>query len=293
MNIREIKSQVLQQLAFEHRIIVADWRLALTLEKLSLSRADEPTLKIIKSLLKSREIEAIDGVHGVYRVASLYGQYLKSSDMDILMEANPWVVFSHLSALFFHGVTDTIPREIYVTYNEERKTMNPIGTTPEDWKKADKPPFRKPKKINETVVDWSFIKSSWDFGYGIEFQGGSAIYVTDLERTMIDSLRKPHKFGGMVEIIKAWNNAIYMLDLDKLISYVERFKSPIVKQRVGYLLTEYKIDHISFRKWKNDSVRGSSSKLLADSPFNPNYSGEWNISINIPKSTLNLIEPKE
>jgi predicted transcriptional regulator of viral defense system len=135
-------------------------------------------------------------------------------------------------------------------------------------------------------VDWSQTKGEWDFGQTVTFSQGMPIYVTDLERTLLDTIRHPDKSGGIVAVLHAWRTAAHTLNVDKLVGYVDRLGQPVIRQRTGYLLQTLGLAHPRLRQWQQNLQRGGSMRLVAKAPYSPTYSSDWNLSLNVPDTIL-------
>ncbi len=284
-------SRVLNALADERRVIVADWRFHVTYLRVAYRHSfARPDLRRVKMLVdkfqRNGDIEPIAGVHGVYRVTVPYAATLPAPDAIIVQEANPLAVFSHFTAVAYHELTDAVPSKIYATNHRDRGIRQPLGTGPEDWTDVPRPPRRTPKLVGDASVIWFQTKPEWDFGHMIGYVLGCPIYITDLDRTLLDALRFPNRCGGIREVLRMWRSAVDRLDLDRMVEYVDRFDQGLLRQRVGFLLEQLDVDHAAFDRWSEGSVRGSSAKLAPDLEFSAHHSERWNLSINLPDSIL-------
>jgi predicted transcriptional regulator of viral defense system len=143
-----------------------------------------------------------------------------------------------------------------------------------------------PEAIDGTPIQWSQTKAEWDFGHVVGYVQGNPIYVTDLERTLLDILRFPERSGGAMEVLRMWKRAAARLKLDVLIDYVKRFNQTLLRQRAGFILEQLHLTHPVFQDWANSSVRGSSAKLIANLDFSSTFSERWRLSINVPDTAL-------
>jgi predicted transcriptional regulator of viral defense system len=241
---------------------------------------------LLKTLRASGDIEPIVGVPGVFRVVVPYASVLPSPQEVIIQEANPVAVFSHFTAAAYHDLTNEIPNVIYLTYLKSGFARLPVGTTPEDWHDIPEPRRRMPQVIDGTPIQWSQTKAEWDFGHVVGYVQGNPIYVTDLERTLLDVLRFPDRSGGAMEILRMWKRAAPRLRLEILIDYVKRFDQTLLRQRVGFLLEHLQLTHPILQEWAKTSVRGSSARLIANFDFSPTFSERWNLSINVPDTII-------
>ncbi len=226
----------------------------------------------------------------MYTISVAYADVLPVSDEQILEEANPWAVMSHQTALIHHQLTDAVATAIHATvFSGHSRLRTPLGTKPEDWLDMRFPQPRKPKHIDGVPVVWVSMKEALDWGSEVGDSQGVPIYVTDLERTLLDALRQPAKAGGAFEVLRAWGRAREKLNLDRLVEYTDRYSVKILRQRVGFLLGMMGFHHKALGKWKEDLLRGGSVKLIAGSEYHDRYDTAWNLSINVPDSAIEAL----
>ncbi len=286
-----ISSLILETLANDRRAVAADWRIHVAYMRVALSgRFALPdvtkTSQLIKKLQASGDIERVREISGVYRITVPYASVLPSPDEAMIQEGNPVAVFSHFTAAQYHNLTYEIPNEFHLTQYQKSSIRLPLGTAPEDWIDVPEARQRTPDSIHGVQVRWHKAKAEWDFGHTLGHVQGCPIYVTDVERTLIDALRFPDRCGGPKEVLSIWRRALDSLDLDTLIGYVERFNQTLLRQRVGFVLERLGELHPKFDEWTARSVRGSSAKLFATLDFSPRYSERWNLSINVSDTIL-------
>ena len=287
---KSISSLVLELLASEHRVLAADWRLHIFYIRIAKEhsyRLPDITMarKLIRQLVSSGSMKSVSGVTGVYWVTVLFADAIVVPDESVVYEANPYSVLSYFSAMAYHGLTNVVPPDIYVTYYPKSKST-PLGTTPDEWTDVRLPPKRMPIKIKDRSIHWITTKREWEFGTTIGYLQGNPVYVTDVERTLLDALRFPGKCGGALEVFRAWHQAADNLKVKNIIEYVEIFNQALLRQRSGFILETMGISDPVFDQWASKSIRGSSARLLADREFSSQYSERWNLSLNVPESML-------
>ena len=192
-------SILIRHLAEERRRVVSDWRILIGCRRIALASnaplPDEKKAFAVRQELRNRfDLVPVDGVglSGIYLVDAPYASLLEVSEEQIIQEANPWAVFSHLTALAYHRLTDLIPSKVFVThFRGVFDRWVPLGTAPEDWAELNYPLPRLPRCVRKTDVCWSEVKSEWHFGTQIGYSMGSPVYITDVERSLIDALRAP------------------------------------------------------------------------------------------------------
>ena len=134
----------------------------------------------------------------------------------IAMELVSPAAIAYWSALNHHGMTEQIPRTVFVATNHhvQLSTKEALGVT-----------FKiisvSPEKFFGMVKDW------------INEQPFS---ITDKEKTIIDGLDLPKYVGGVGEIAKALKQAWEELDETKLREYAAKIGNSAVGKRLGYLM---------------------------------------------------------
>jgi predicted transcriptional regulator of viral defense system len=240
-------------------------------------------------LVHNGSLVPIEGVDGIYRVDVPYASSIPISDEQVIQEAHPWAVFSHLTALAHHGLTDLIPEVICVSNYDHKSHRLPLGTTPEDWAELKLPGASRPHIIEHVQIRWIQTKGEWDFGISVVHSHGIPLYMTDPERTLLDALRRPEESGGIANVLRAWRRATDSVSMNTLTGYAEQL-GKIMRQRTGFILERLHVEHPRFSNWQQDLVRGSSVKLLASQPFCSAFSERWNLSLNVPVEVLGELD---
>ena len=290
-------SKILRDLAATRRRVTSDWRIHIIARRIARAENaplpdEEKAQAIRKELVRRGTVRSIEDVSGVYVVNVAYANLLEVSEEQIIQEANPWAVFGFLTAMAYHGITDLVPKEVYpiASKGAENADRLPLGTTPEDWSEGSSLlTAKRPLKVRGVRVTWTQLSSEPGFGVIVGYSFGIPIYVTDLERTLLDAIRMPEKSGGIEKVLIAWRSA-ENVDVDKLVSYADHYGSNVLRQRVGFLLEKLRKTHPLLAKWRHGLQRGGSMKLVASSPYAAKFSAEWNLSLNVPESVLAILE---
>lgn len=151
------------------------------------------------------------------------------------------------SALYFHKMTDQVPRKIFMATTKRKKTI----------------------KIQGQKIKYITYKKSLFFGY----KRYSKTIVSDKEKTIIDCLRHPDYSGGLPHIFNAISKEI---DVEKLIDYCIKTKSSTIASRLGYILDKKKL--IKNPKKLKKMVKNYTTLNPKKTKINPN--SEWKIYIN-------------
>lgn len=117
------------------------------------------------------------------------------------------------SALHYHGMTDQVPRAVFLVTTKRKK----------------------PLKFQGQKIKYVTVKRSLFFGY----ERYGKVVVSDMEKTVIDCLRHPEYSGGISQIQDAISDE---LNTDRLIDYCKLAGSSAVASRLGYMLEKKDIE---------------------------------------------------
>jgi len=191
--------------------------------------------------------------------------------------------FSHYSAIFIHDLTEQVPKTLY--YNVEQGVRNP-GKGKLVQYRIDSAFNRKPRMTNNIAqVDKYRVcqlngKCTNRLGViELEDPDGEFVFVTNLERTLIDIVVRPFYSGGIYEIIKAYRNAAGRLSTNRMASYLRKIDYIYpYHQCIGFLLEyagNYSSDAIDiFRQFPRDY-----DFYLTHQMEDKNYNKDWKLFI--------------
>jgi predicted transcriptional regulator of viral defense system len=132
-----------------------------------------------------------------------------------LMKGNDYCV-AYCSAAHVHGLTEQMPFKTTVAV---LKQMRPI-------------------EVANVSVSFVTLKKARFFGCeGVKYLDVT-LKVSDLEKTVVDCVDRPEFCGGLSEVVRILLNAFEdkRMNYQKLVSYVRRFGSYAVAQRLGFIL---------------------------------------------------------
>ncbi len=171
---------------------------------------------------------------------------------------------SHHSAFEYYGLANQVYCEVYVS--SETK-------------------FRE---FEYDYVFFKYIASRMEAGV-VEAKNTTGVRITDMERTVIDSIRDFEKIGGFEELLNCLKG-IYYLDENKLKRYLEIYNTQALYQKTGLLLQQYRKemqlsqDFIDYCKGK---IGKSRRYLLRETYKDNSYNSEWKLMV--PKGLFDIM----
>ena len=290
---------ILEQLASEQRRILSGWRALILLRRATLNLAARQRrwselphgvtdlYPLLRQMQQRGELAPLPDIRRLYEVTVPYARTGPIAEEEVVMEVDPYAALSHISAMVFHGLTDDLPRSITVmTPFDGRGDQLPLDTQPRDWEGIPLVSGRHPAKVLGHPVQWIKVKPENFFGLAVYQPRGYAVRVTNVERTLLDGLLAPERCGGIANVLRAWAFARDTLDLDVVVSQVDRFRIAVLRQRVGFVLDELGLPHPALETWRTQTHRGGSSRLVASAPYAPQFSERWNLSLNASVTAL-------
>ncbi len=121
---------------------------------------------------------------------------------------------SYWSALNYYGLTEQVPKTVFIATTKQRNERKVLGIT-----------FR-----------FVTLRSHKFFGFKTTQINNHPVNIAEKEKAIIDCLDQPRNCGGIVEVIKAIDEAKDELDFDKLITYAKKMKNSAILNRLGYIL---------------------------------------------------------
>jgi len=146
----------------------------------------------------------------------------------------------------------------------------------------------RPSTLKIKDVTFQFIYHNANHFFGAKkmwIDSFNKVMCSDLEKTFIDCLFRPHYAGGIVEISRAIYASKDRINYDKLFEYTLKFKSQAVIKRLGFLLEILEIDSGISEKLRK--VKSSSYVLLdTELPVSGKVVSRWSIQQNLETDTI-------
>lgn len=201
---------------------------------------------------------------------------------------DPFCYISHLSAMEFHGLTDRMPEQLYLSspahspWKEfaEAQMRKDLGEEYTDYLNTRLPHLQRsrPEKILGKSVHQVNSIHLGAFRHIKEQQ----VRVATRGRTFLDMLRDPQLCGGISHVLETFREHAQP-SLRLILDEIDQHGKPIDKVRAGWIL-EY-LCHLNDARidaWTAFAQRGGSRKLDATAEYSSDFSERWALSINVP-----------
>jgi hypothetical protein len=145
---------------------------------------------------------------------------------ELLMTLQPTCYFTHYTAMYLHGLTEQVPKTIYVNKEQTAKSRGEGALTQERIDIA----LRRPTRMSNNFTEYQNYKiyllngkNTGNLGV-IQMNGpeGEKIRVTDIERTLIDVTVRPIYAGGVFEVLRAYKLARPKVSINKLAATLKK-----------------------------------------------------------------------
>ena len=174
------------------------------------------TTKFLSELIKRGVLARIKS--GIYIILEAGQENVQLSNWPIiadLLAGNTQYCISHYSAMRIHGMTTHPLFDITITMPKRHRN----------------------KKIHQ--ITYHFIYSKLKDFWGIQkswITKQNRVFVTDIEKTILDGLERPDLCGGLKEVVRAIWVKQNEIDWDKLVTYAKKFRTKASLKRLGFIL---------------------------------------------------------
>jgi len=138
-------------------------------------------------------------------------------------------------------------------------------------------------------ITYKFVASRMGEGV-VKAKNTTGVRITDIERTVIDSIRDYNKIGGFEELLHCLEG-VHFLDEAKIVRYLEVYNTQGLYQKVGYLLEHYQKEmqlSNAFSDFCKGKIGKSKRYLLNDSNERSIYNSEWELMV--PEGLFKIAE---
>ena len=209
---------------------------------------------------------------GLYALSATVPGVAAAHEFEIAMALVEPAMISHWSALQHHGLTEQVPRDVFVLTTKgtwiprsrESKQRRPSGSY----------------AVGDTTYRFIQIKRDRFFGAEKVWVGDARVSVTDLERTLLDGLSMPQHCGDFAEVIHAFQVAKDRLCVERTAGYAIRLGVTTAK-RLGWLLEAQGVVSSELERLATLPIKGYR-KLDPTGPRRGPCNNRWMIQENLP-----------
>ncbi len=209
---------------------------------------------------------------GLYALSSTVPGVTPAHEFEIAMALVEPAAISHWSALHHHGLTEQIPREVFVLTTTETAVPRRRGDKPKR--------LRNGYPVGETVFRFIQVKPKRFFGMERIWIGEARVVITDSERTLLDGLARPQYCGDFAEVLYAFEIMGRRLNLKRIIEYALKLDASTAK-RLGWILEQQGVDLDLLEPLARLAVKGYR-KLDPSGPLKGPCDRRWMIQQNLP-----------
>lgn len=205
---------------------------------------------------------------------------------------DPFCYLSHLSALAWHGLSERLPKTVFVS-RPSRSQWQALASIKlddrlGDWSrinsvcKLSRYQFRDYTRIgNHAIHFWTSSRLDREYSSAFKNIKDQHIRVATIGRCFLDMVRSPDLCGGIHHVIDIYSehSATY---LDLILKEIDSFGNKIEKARAGYLLeSSISTDQPVLSQWLKTVSRGGSRKLDPSADYSERFSERWGLSLNV------------
>ena len=208
---------------------------------------------------------------GLYALAPTLPGIAPAHEYEVAMALATPAAISHWSALSYHGLTEQLPRRVFVL-TSARYVPRVRGAAAE---RAD-----KGYPAGGTIYQFVQVKPARFFGTEDVWVNESRVAITDPERTLLDGLMRPWYCGDVGEVLHAFDLRAAALDVDRIIRYALKLDAATAK-RLGWILTRLGVAPATLEPLRQVPIKGYRV-LDPRGPRRGPCDAAWMVQVNLP-----------
>ena len=209
---------------------------------------------------------------GLYALSPTVPGVAAAHEFEIAMALVDPAAISHWSALHHHGLTEQVPRHVFV--------LTTKGTWIPRHRESDQRRSSGAFTVGDTTYRFVQVKRERYFGTEGVWVGDGRVSITDLERTLLDGLTMPRYCGDFAEVLHAFGTAMIRVNTERIADYALRLGVTTAK-RLGWVLEAQGVGNSELRTLASLPTKGYR-KLDPTGPSRGPYNGRWMIQENLP-----------
>jgi predicted transcriptional regulator of viral defense system len=202
-------------------------------------------------------------------------------EVALSLKANSYL--SHGSAVFLHGLTEQLPRVIYLNKEQSVKAQSrPVSLTQEGIDKA----FSKPQRISESEFVYGenriLLLNGKNTGrlevIKLGGEQNAILELTSLERTLIDITVRPAYAGGVFQVLEAFKGARERISINTLVATLRKLNYAYpYHQAIGFYMQRAGFTEKQFNKLKEFGLQYDFYLGHGIATKEPQYDKQWKL----------------
>lgn len=223
--------------------------------------------KLLHDLIKGGWLHALD--KGRYLIVPLEAgpeRRFTLHEFRLAHHLAPDGVIAYWTALHYHGLTEQIPRDVWIVAPRRRQPLTLLGVT-------------------YTFVT---LHPRKHFGVQTVWIEGQPVAITDLEKSVVDALDHPEYCGGITEVAKALAVACEErgADLERLSAYALRMQNGALLKRLGYLAERLSLPVGAYVAQWQTALTGGRALLDPGRPDAGPIAPRWRLRVNVSAAEI-------
>ena len=222
----------------------------------------DETSKFLSKLVKRRILARLSS--GIYLILQAGKETIQLNNWPLIaheITKSRDYFISHYSAMRLHGMTTHPGTEVYITISK-RRAIKHIGD-----------------------ITYRFIYSKPE-----HFWGGTShwvtkqeqVYISDIERTLLDGFSRPELCGGFKDVVRGLWNSQHKINWGKLLEYAKKYHNKAAIKRLGYIATMLELEHpYSTELMTICQASQGYNQLDPTAPSIGSHIKQWGLLINI------------
>jgi len=225
--------------------------------------------KVLSRMVKKGMLIKLNrGLYHIVPASADIGNYIPDWHLvaKYLMKDRKYYI-GYYSALQFHGlITQPSLKEIIVTNRQVTPSLRKIRGIEFQF-------------VTHTATRFFGFKNTW-------LNQHDKVMVSDLEKTVVDAVTRPHLCGGMIEVGKAIYETRDKANLEKLLKYLIQNESRAAIKRFLFICYLVKVKWTSYHEGMLQKIGTSFSLLDTSAPDQGRKNSIFGLKINIDTETI-------
>ncbi len=225
------------------------------------------TYKLLHDLVQGGWLHALD--KGRYLIVPLEAgpeRRFTLHEFRLAQHLAPEGYIAYWTAMHHHGLTEQIPRDVWIVAPRRRQPITLLGVT------------------------YTFIALHPRKRFGLQtvWIEGQPVAIADLEKSVVDALDHPEYCGGITETAKALTVAIQErgADLTRLSEYALRMENGALLKRLGYLAERLGLPVGDYTATWRAALTGGRALLDPGRPAAGPVNARWRLRINVSEAEI-------